>query len=124
VKKRRKQSARTTRDEDFEAFWRALPELLKTNPGLFVAFSGGQLIDNDPDEFALAKRVAREHAGKGAHSAGYRNRRACLGAAQSGLQIGKRRAHHHRAVPPKVAEPSRYEHGPLMGADIRGSFVI
>jgi hypothetical protein len=64
VKRKRKQPARPTRDEDFEAFCRALPELLKTNPGLFVAFSGGQLVDKDPDEFALAERVAREHAGQ------------------------------------------------------------
>lgn len=64
MKKRRKQVSKSTCDEDFEAFCRSLPALLKTNPGQFVAFSGGRLIDKDPDEFALVERVARQHPGQ------------------------------------------------------------
>ena len=44
-------------DEAFEresaAFHRLLPTLLQTRPGLFVAVYGGQVIDEDADEFAL-----------------------------------------------------------------------
>jgi hypothetical protein len=45
-------------DPDFEAFWNALPGLLKTDRGRFVAISGGQIVDRDDDEYALVKRVA------------------------------------------------------------------
>ncbi len=56
MKKNRSQSDRPNGDEDFEAFCRALPGLLKTDLGLFVAFSRGRLIDKDVDELALVKR--------------------------------------------------------------------
>ncbi len=64
MKRKLNQSGGSTRDQDFEAFCRALPALMKTDPGLWVAFSGGRLIDKDPDEFALAERVARDHSGQ------------------------------------------------------------
>ncbi len=57
-------SKKTQTDEEFEAFRQALPALLKTDPGIFVAFSERRLIDRDSDEFALVKRVSREHPGK------------------------------------------------------------
>jgi hypothetical protein len=51
--------------ESFErescAFDRLLPTLLDTRPGLFVAVYGGQVIDEDADEFALARRIERTH---------------------------------------------------------------
>lgn len=52
-------------DEAFEreshAFDRLLPKLLQTRPGLFVAIYEGQIIDEDGDEFALARRIERTH---------------------------------------------------------------
>lgn len=46
-------------DPDWEAFRKALPSLLETDRGRFVAISNGQIVDRDADEFALVKRVAR-----------------------------------------------------------------
>jgi hypothetical protein len=63
MKKDRTEPERPNRDENFEAYCRALPELLKTDVGLFVAFSRGRLIDKDVHELALVKRVTREHPG-------------------------------------------------------------
>ena len=52
-------------DEAFEresaAFHRLLPTLLQTRLGLFVAVYGGKVIDDDADEFALARRIERSH---------------------------------------------------------------
>ena len=39
-------------------FRRKLPELLATYRGLFVALSGGEIIDKDSDELSLVKRVS------------------------------------------------------------------
>jgi len=39
------------------AFRRLLPELLKTHRGQFVAIQGGDVVDADVDESALARRV-------------------------------------------------------------------
>ena len=64
MKKNHNESERRTSDEDFEAFLRALPDLLKTDLGLFVAFSGGRFIDKDSHQLALVERVFREHPGK------------------------------------------------------------
>jgi hypothetical protein len=64
MNRKRKKPGGPTRDENFEAFSRALPTLLKSDRGLFVALCGGRLIDKNPDEFALAERVAREHLGQ------------------------------------------------------------
>lgn len=38
-------------------FRRLLPELLKTHPGQLVAIRDGRVVDADPDERALARRV-------------------------------------------------------------------
>jgi len=46
-----------TFQEDREVFLRLLPELLKTHPGQFVAIFHGRLVDADPDQWALAKRI-------------------------------------------------------------------
>jgi len=43
------------------AFDRLLPNLLQTRAGLFVAVSHGQVIDEDADEFALARRIEQTH---------------------------------------------------------------
>jgi hypothetical protein len=51
-------------DADFRAFQAALPSLLKSDRGRFVAVSGGKVIDRDTDEFALVERVSREHPGE------------------------------------------------------------
>ena len=52
-------------DRDLEAFRRALPSLLHTDRGRFVAISKGQVVDRDPDEFALVERISRERPGQG-----------------------------------------------------------
>jgi hypothetical protein len=39
------------------AFRKQLPELLKTCPGQYVAVYQGRVIDQDKDEFALARRM-------------------------------------------------------------------
>jgi hypothetical protein len=44
-------------EPDRQAFRRLLPELLRTHRGQFVAIHDGQLVDADPDEIALARRV-------------------------------------------------------------------
>ena len=49
---------------DFQAFLEALPELLVSDRGNFVAISNGSVIDRDADEFALAERVSHQHPGK------------------------------------------------------------
>lgn len=51
-------------DLDWEAFRRALPGLLQTERGRFVAVSRGQVVDCDADEYALVERVSREHPGQ------------------------------------------------------------
>jgi hypothetical protein len=43
------------------ALERTLPELLATHAGEYVAVHAGRVIDHDADEFALARRVEREH---------------------------------------------------------------
>ena len=43
---------------NFRAFLVALPRLLKSDPGKFVAIANGQIIDRDANEMALAARVA------------------------------------------------------------------
>ena len=40
-----------------EAFQRLLPELLKTHEGQFVTIHKGEVVDSDPDDQELAKRV-------------------------------------------------------------------
>jgi hypothetical protein len=44
-------------ETEIAAFQEALPALLKTLEGVFVAFSGGQVLDQDTDEIRLAERV-------------------------------------------------------------------
>jgi hypothetical protein len=44
---------------DYAAFQKQLPRLLSTHLNKFVAFSGGQLIDEDSDEFVLIERLGR-----------------------------------------------------------------
>lgn len=51
-------------EENYRAFQAALPDLLKSDRGRFVAVSGGKVIDLDDDEFKLVERVSREHPGK------------------------------------------------------------
>jgi hypothetical protein len=45
-------------EQEEAAFRRKLPELLATYRGLFVALSGGEIIDKDSDELSLVKRVS------------------------------------------------------------------
>lgn len=51
--------------KDFEkesaAFDRMLPELLKSKANRFVAVYGGQVIDEDEDQFALGRRIHRQY---------------------------------------------------------------
>jgi hypothetical protein len=44
-------------ETEIAGFQEALPTLLKTLEGIFVAFSGGQVLDQDTDEIRLAERV-------------------------------------------------------------------
>ena len=44
-------------DREKEAFDRMLPDLLLSKPGKFVAVYGGKIIDEDADEFELARRI-------------------------------------------------------------------
>ena len=44
-----------------QAFKTLLPTLLKTRQGRFVALYKGEVIDEDEDEFALAKRMEISH---------------------------------------------------------------
>ena len=46
---------------ELKAFERLLPHLLPAREGLCVAIHGGQIIDEDLDEFALAERIERTH---------------------------------------------------------------
>lgn len=55
------ESGSSQSDPDLEAFHKVLPGLLATDRGRFVAISNGQIVDRDADEFALVKRVARQH---------------------------------------------------------------
>jgi hypothetical protein len=43
------------------AFWRLLPELLKTHRGKYVAVHNGQVVESGDDEVALALRAYRQH---------------------------------------------------------------
>jgi len=42
---------------ELAAFQKALPSLLKSHPGKYVAMLGGEIVDEDNDEFALAGRI-------------------------------------------------------------------
>jgi hypothetical protein len=44
-------------EKDRAAFLEMKDELLKTHPGQFVAIKDGHLVDADPDEYELVKRV-------------------------------------------------------------------
>jgi hypothetical protein len=44
-------------DRERAAFWRLLPELLKTHQGQYVAIHEEQVIDSDADDLALLARV-------------------------------------------------------------------
>ena len=55
------ESAKQEFARDSLAFAALLPELLRTRPGLFVAVYQGQVIDEDEDEFALARRMEVSH---------------------------------------------------------------
>ena len=52
-------------EQDFiresSAFERLLPALLETRAGRFVALRHGRIIDEDADEFALARRIQSSH---------------------------------------------------------------
>ena len=45
-------------EREKNAFRQLPPELLAGRKGMFVAFSGGEIIDQDRDELSLAKRVS------------------------------------------------------------------
>jgi hypothetical protein len=51
-------------DREKAAFDRMLAALLASHSGKFVAVQGGQVIDMDDDEFALAQRIERDHRGE------------------------------------------------------------
>ena len=50
-------------ERNFEAFRQQLPALLKSCYGQFVAMADGIVVDQDPDEMKLAKRVAPRYVG-------------------------------------------------------------
>lgn len=58
---RRRNSSEEAFLRESAAFERLLPDLLRTRAGLFVAVKDGQVIDEDADEFALARRVEEHH---------------------------------------------------------------
>jgi hypothetical protein len=53
--------------EEELAFDRLQDELLARYEGQYVAIHGAQVIDNDPDEMALAARTAERHPGQVVH---------------------------------------------------------
>ena len=48
-------------ERDREAFYRKLPELLRTHPGKYVVISGGQVAVIGESENETARRFFREH---------------------------------------------------------------
>jgi hypothetical protein len=44
-------------EREYRAFLRLLPQLLATHRGQFVALHEGRVIDTDPDDIALIRRV-------------------------------------------------------------------
>jgi hypothetical protein len=44
-------------EREYQAFGRMLPELLTTYRGRYVAIHDGQVVDSDPDDIALIRRV-------------------------------------------------------------------
>jgi hypothetical protein len=51
-------------EEERAAFHRLKPQLLQTHKGLYVAIHGGQVVDADADNLALAWRVMSKLKGK------------------------------------------------------------
>ena len=62
------EALRQAQDEAWEkeraAFHRLKPQLLQTHKGLYVAIHGGQVVDTDADNLALARRVMSNLKGK------------------------------------------------------------
>jgi PHD/YefM family antitoxin component YafN of YafNO toxin-antitoxin module len=62
------EALRQARDEVWEkeraAFHRLKPQLLQTHKGLYVAIHGGQVVDTDADNLALAQRAMSKLKGK------------------------------------------------------------
>lgn len=56
-RQRDRQEELRTFHKDRETFLYLIPELLKSHAGQFVAIFRGQLVDADPDQWTLAKRV-------------------------------------------------------------------
>lgn len=48
-------------ERERQAFWRLLPELLKTYPGEYVAIHEGRPVGHGPDILDVALRAHREH---------------------------------------------------------------
>lgn len=59
-----RESVRNNVQHELAAFQEMLPKLLVDHAGEFVALSDGKLLDQDKDEFVLAKRVSRKFPGK------------------------------------------------------------
>lgn len=51
-------------EKERAAFHRLKPKLLQTHRGLYVAIQGGQVVDTDADNLALARRVMHKLEGK------------------------------------------------------------
>lgn len=51
-------------DRELTAFQNLLPTLLQNKPGVFVAVYQGDVIDEDVDELALARRMERSYRGE------------------------------------------------------------
>ena len=51
-------------ERETAAFDRMLPELLKSSKGKFVAIRNQEIIDEDDNEFALARRIELSYRGK------------------------------------------------------------
>ena len=51
-------------EKERAAFHRLKPQLLQTHKGLYVAIHGGQVVDTDADNLALARRVMSNLKGK------------------------------------------------------------
>lgn len=50
-------------EQEAEAFRRLHPELLATIPGQYAAIYGGQLVDHDPDQLVLLRRIETRFSG-------------------------------------------------------------
>ncbi len=48
-------------EREYQAFYRLLPDLLKTHCGQFVVIHDGQVVDSGPDDLALALRFFAQH---------------------------------------------------------------